>query len=157
MAFSTLNVQAQKMAYMNSATLFSSLSAFKTAEKELEIYVEKLNSKFKTDEEGLMAEIKAYQDSIPVLPPVKQQEREEQLKTKKNALDLGKIQANQDVTKKEQSLLKPIQDSVDKAVLDLLNNGNYAFIFDTAQPGILPGPAAEDVTEVLRKMIEGEE
>lgn len=142
---------------MNSASLFSSLSAFKAAEKELETYVEQLNNKFKTQEETFLAEVKQYQDSTKFLPPIKQKEREDQLKTKKNALDLGKIQANQDVTKKEQELLKPIQDSVDKAVLDLLNKENYAFIFDTAQPGILPGPAAEDVTETLRKMIEGEE
>lgn len=154
-AFSGLNLQAQKMAYMNSASLFSSLSAFKAAEKELDVYVKQLNDKFKADEEVFLAEVKVYQDSINFLPPIKQQQREEDLKTKKNALDLAKIQANQNVTKKEQDLLKPIQESVDKAVLDLLNKDNYAFIFDTAQPGILPGPAAEDVTEVLRKMIEG--
>ncbi|MEZ4888794.1 MAG: OmpH family outer membrane protein [Chitinophagales bacterium] len=156
-AFSTLSVQAQKLAYMNSASLFSSLSTFKAAEKELATYVEQLNAKFKEQEDALMAQVKTYQDSIKLLPPIKQKEREDQLKTQKNAIDLGKIQANQDVTNKEQALLKPIQDSVDKAVLDLLNEGNYAFIFDTAQPGILPGPAAEDVTEILRKMIEGEE
>ncbi len=155
--FSTSNIQAQKLAYMNSSTLFSSLTSFKTAEKELETYVEQLNTKFQKQEEVFLAEVKQYQDSIKLLPPIKQKEREEQLKTKKNALDLGKIQANQDVSKKEQDLLKPIQDSVDKAVLDLLNEGNYVFIFDTAQPGILPGPSAEDVTETLRKMIEGEE
>lgn len=142
---------------MNSATLFSSLSAFKAAEKELEVYVEKLNAKFKADEEALMVEIKAYQDSINLLAPIKQQKREEQLKTKKNGIDLAKIQANQSVTTKEQELLKPIQESVDKAVLDLLNKDKYAFIFDTAQPGILPGPAAQDLTETLRKMIEGVE
>lgn len=156
-AFSTSNIQAQKLAYMNSSSLFSSLTAFKAAEKDLEVYVEQLNTKFQKQEEAFLAEVKQYQDSVKFLPPIKQKEREEQLKTKKNALDLGKIQANQDVTKKEQDLLKPIQDSVDKAVLDLLNEGNYAFIFDTAQPGILPGPAADDVTETLRKMIEGEE
>ena len=55
------NVMAQKFGHTNSIELYSSLSEWKAAEKQLETYAQQLQKQLKTDEEAFYKDLQKLQ------------------------------------------------------------------------------------------------
>lgn len=146
------NVMAQKFGHTNSIELYSSLTEWKAAEKQLETYAQQLQKQLKTDEEAFYKDLQTFQQNVKagILSeadiekqyPVFQQREQNLLKKQQ--------EAQQKASKKELELFGPIKDRVNNAIKAVMTDGNYAYIFDIAQGVVVPGPSGEDVTPKIK-------
>ena len=148
---------AQKYAFVDSEYILNKIPSYRAAKEE----VEKLSTRYQQEIEQGMADIqkrvKDFQAEQVLLTPEKRQKRQQELvdaETKVKELQQKYFGREGLLLKKQDELIKPIQDQVFAAVKELANEGGYAAIFDVASsPSILySSPRYDKSDEVLRKL-----
>ena len=148
---------AQKYAFVDSEYILNKIPSYRSAKEE----VEKLSTRYQQEIEQGMADIqkrvKDFQAEQVLLTPEKRQKRQQELvdaETKVKELQQKYFGREGLLFKKQDELIKPIQDQVFAAVKELANEGGYAAIFDVASsPSILySSPRYDKSDEVLRKL-----
>ncbi len=146
------NVMAQKFGHTNSIELYSSLSEWKSAEKQLETYAAQLQNQLKTDEEAFYKDLQAFQKNIQagLISQAQADQKKAEFQKREQSLLKKQQDAQKKASEKELALFGPIKDRVNNAIKGVMNDGNYAYIFDIAQGVIVPGPAGDDVTGKIK-------
>ena len=148
---------AQKYAFVDSEYILNKIPSYRAAKEE----VEKLSTRYQQEIEQGMADIqkrvKDFQAEQVLLTPEKRQKRQQELvdaETKVKELQQKYFGREGLLFKKQDELIKPIQDQVFAAVKELANEGGYAAIFDVASsPSILySSPRYDKSDEGLRKL-----
>ncbi|MEZ4894595.1 MAG: OmpH family outer membrane protein [Saprospiraceae bacterium] len=93
----------------------------------------------------------AYQGGM--LTPVQAQTRELELQQQQEAIQKFEQEAQQMVASKREELLKPILDSIDKAIKAVATTNQYKMIFDTSSGAMLFAEDTEDVTDLVKKQL----
>ncbi|MDR1672062.1 MAG: OmpH family outer membrane protein [Bacteroidales bacterium] len=156
-AMSAIPAMAQKFAFVDSEYILNNIPAYKSAQGQ----IEKLSGEWQKEIEGQYAEIeklfKNYQAEKVMLSEDMRKKRESEILTKEQTVkDLQKkyFGADGELAKKQQELVKPIQDEVYRAVKELAVEGGYAAIFDTAADAsvLYANPKQDRSDEVLEKL-----
>jgi outer membrane protein len=133
MLFLSTNVQAQKIAYVDTEYILGNVPEYKNAQTQLD----DLSNKWQKEVETRFAEIdklyKTYQADASMLPEEMKRKRENEIIAKeKDVKDLQKQRFGQggDLFKKRQELIKPIQDKVYNAIEAISNQENIGIVFD---------------------------
>lgn len=150
--FMVTNVMAQKFGHTNSIELYSGLAEWKAAEKQLETYATQLQNQLKTEEEAFYKDLRSFQEKAQggILSKNEIEQQYPVFQQREQALLKKQQEAQQKASKKELDLFGPIKDRVNNAIKSVMTDGSYAYIFDTAQGVIVPGPSAEDVTSKIK-------
>ena len=126
---------AQKFAYVDTKYILDNISAYKSAQEQLD----KLSVEWQREIETKYAEIdklyKAFQaEQILLTEEMKRKRQEEIVRKERDAKDLQKKRfgVGGDIHKKRQELIKPIQDKIYEVIKEIATNGNYGVIFDKA-------------------------
>lgn len=129
------NVQAQKIAYVDTEYILGNVPEYKNAQTQ----IDDLSNKWQKEIETRFAEIdrlyKTYQADATMLPEEMKRKRENEIIAKeKDVKDLQKKRFGQggDLFKKRQELIKPIQDKVYNAIEAISNQENIGIVFDKA-------------------------
>ncbi len=148
---------AQKYAFVDTEYILNKIPSYRSAKDE----VEKLSKRYQQEIEQGLADIqkhvKDFQAEQVLLTPEKRQKRQQELVDAEAKIkDLQQKYFGREglLFKKQEELIKPIQDQVFAAVKELANEGGYAAIFDvSASAGILySSPRYDKSDEVLRKL-----
>ena len=148
---------AQKFGYVDSEYIFKKIPAYKSAQDQLDKlskkYQEEIDSKYKAVDDLF----KNYQSEKVLLTEQMRQTRENEIVTREREVkELQKKYFSPDgaVPKKQEELMKPIQEKVFNAIKDLASDGGYATIFDVAgNSGIIYNNPRYDLSDkVLEKM-----
>ncbi|MDP4266283.1 MAG: OmpH family outer membrane protein [Bacteroidota bacterium] len=133
--FTTYNSFAQKYAYVNTDYILDNVPEYKSAQTELD----NLSIQWQKEIEAKLSEIdklyKAFQADQVLLPEEMKKKREDEIvKKEKEVKDLQKQRFGKDgeLFKKRQTLVKPIQDKVYKAIEDVAADSKYDMILDKA-------------------------
>jgi len=126
---------AQKIGYVDTDYILSSIPEYKAAQAELD----KISVDWQKEVEAKYAEIdklyKTYQaEAILLTDEMKKKRENEIVNREKEAKELQKQRfgVDGDLFKKRMELVKPIQDKVFNAVKAVAERGGLAFIFDKA-------------------------
>jgi outer membrane protein len=126
---------AQKFAYVDTKYILDNISAYKSAQEQLD----KLSVEWQQEIETKYAQIdklyKAFQaEQILLTEEMKRKRQEEIVRKERDAKDLQKKRfgVGGDIHKKRQELIKPIQDKIYEVIKEIATNGNYGVIFDKA-------------------------
>lgn len=126
---------AQKYAYVDTEYILGNIPSYKAAQEQLD----KLSQQYQKELETLHGELdKMYRDlqsEAVLLSNDMKRRREDVIVTKEK--EYKKLQRQYfgpdgDLYKKRQSLIKPIQDDVFKAIQEIAEQGGYSIIFDKA-------------------------
>ena len=148
---------AQKYAFVDSEYILNKIPSYRSAKEE----VEKLSTRYQQEIEQGMADIqkrvKDFQAEQVLLTPEKRQKRQQELvdaEAKVKELQQKYFGRDGLLFKKQDELIKPIQDQVFAAVKELANEGGYAAIFDVASSTsiLYSSPRYDKSDEVLRKL-----
>jgi outer membrane protein len=126
---------AQKFAYVDTEYILGNIPSYKAAQEQLD----KLSQQYQKELETLHTELdkmyKDFQSEAVLLSDDMKRRREDVIVTKEK--EYKKLQRQYfgpegDLYRKRQSLIKPIQDDVFKAIQDIADQGAYSVIFDKA-------------------------
>ncbi len=148
---------AQKFAFVDTEYILNNIPAYKSAQGQ----IEKLSSDWQKEIEEQYAEIekmyKNYQAEKVMLSEDMRKKREDEIIKKEQTvreLQQKYFGADGELVKKQQELVKPIQDDVYKAVKEIAVEGGYAAIFDTASDAsvLYANPKQDKSDEILEKL-----
>ena len=154
---SAMPVMAQKFAFVDTEYILNNIPAYKSAQSQLD----KLSTDWQKEIETQYAEVeklyKNYQAERVMLSDDMRKKREDEIIKKEQSvktLQQKYFGPEGELSKKQQELVKPIQDEVYKTIKELAVEGGYAAIFDTASDAsvLYANPKQDKSDEVLEKL-----
>ncbi len=129
----TVMVQAQKFAYVDTQYILDNIPEFAEAQAQLD----EQSTLWQKEIEDKFAEVdkmyKDYQSQSILLPEDMKKKKEQEIIDKEKeakSLQRQRFGKEGDLFKKRQELVKPIQEKVYNAIQEIATNNNYAIIFD---------------------------
>jgi outer membrane protein len=148
---------AQKFAYVDSEYILANLPEYTQARSQLNQVAQKWQKEIEDKNALLDKDIKAYEAEKVLLTEEMKNKREDELEEKRKAiLELQKKRFGKegDLFKKQEELIKPIQDKVYEAIKDVSEGKSYGIVFDKAgATTIMYASAKFDISDqVIRSM-----
>ena len=158
-AFATLPAvaQQQRFAFVDTEYILNNIPAYKSAQAQ----IDRLSAEWQKEIEALYSEVdklyKNYQAERVMLSDDMKKKREDEIINKEQAVkDLQKKYYGHDgeLAKRQQELVKPIQEEVLKAITEMAKEGSFAAVFDSsADASILyTNPRQDKSDEILEKL-----
>lgn len=145
-------VEAQKFGHLNSGELLNSMPSVKQAQSKLDVFKKQLESKVQdkiTRIQGKYADATQRQERGE-LSPAQAQTIQQELATEEQDLQKMQQTAQMDLVKKEEELLKPIQDEVNTAIENVSRENGFTYIFDLNSGALLYWGGGTDVTSLVK-------
>ncbi len=131
--FFTGNIQAQKFAYVDSQFILENIPQYKQAKEELDNLSFEWQEEIESAYQNIDKLYRAYQTDKVLLTEKMRLAREEEIIQKENdvkELQQKKFGADGELFKKQEELIKPIQNLIYDAIKEYAEQGRYNIIFD---------------------------
>ena len=157
LSFFAANISAQRYCYVDTKYILENMPEYASAQKELNQISEKWQREIVTRYEVIENMRKAYQaERVLLTADMKRQREDEIAQAEKEAKELQKkrFSLNGDLFKKREELIKPVQDEIFKALVELAESGNYMVIFDKSNDSsiIFASPKYDKSDRILKKL-----
>ena len=136
----TLNIQAQKFAYVDTDYILNKIPDFKQAQDKLDALSTDWQKEIENKYSDVEKMYRAYQQEQVLLTTDMKEKREEAIINKEtDAKNLQKkyFGTEGNLYLKRQELIKPIQDKIYDAIQQLAANNKYAIVFDSSSDLIM--------------------
>lgn len=149
---------SQKIVYVDTDYLLSKIPAYKEAQQQIDELTKNWQAEIEEQRTALDNMYKQYQvDKVLLANDMKAKREQEILDKEKELKELQKKRfgANGDRIKKEEELIKPIQDEIFSAIKELASSQGYAFVIDAASSSytlLYSDPKYDISDDVLRKL-----
>ena len=139
-SFLTINIHAQKFAYVDTDYILNKIPDFKQAQEKLDALSIDWQKEIENKYDDVEIMYRAYQQEQILLTDDMKEKREEAIiKKETDAKNLQKKYFGPDGSLyiKRQELVKPIQDKIYDAIQQLAANNKYAIVFDSSSDLIM--------------------
>jgi outer membrane protein len=148
---------AQKYGFVDSQTILEKMPEYKDAQKK----IDDLSAQWQKEVEAKYAEIEKmyrdYQKEQILLPEDMKIKRQDEIAAKEREVkefQKAKFGVNGELFNQRQQLVKPLQEKIYKAIKEVAEQGNYAFIFDRSNnSSILYADPKNDKTDAVIKKL----
>tara|TARA_Y100000814_G_scaffold225237_1_gene169209 strand:+ start:264 stop:767 length:504 start_codon:yes stop_codon:yes gene_type:complete len=152
-----LSLGAQDVAYVDSRYILENIAEFNTAQDELNNLSLEWEEEINILKEEVERLYKKYQAEQYLLPEKTKTERENKIIQKEQAiksLTRERFGPDGELYKKQEILIKPIQDLIHKAIAEFADEGKYDIIFDKSSDLIMlySNPELDKSNEILEKL-----
>ncbi len=146
--------QDLKFGHVNIQKLVAELPAKIEADKTLQQEADKLESNLKVMNEELEAKYTDYMEKRDSLPELIRATKEKEIQEINSRLQNFQVMAQQDLQKKEQALLQPIIEKVQKAIDEVGAENGFIYIFDVSSRVVVyHSEKSVDVEELVKTKI----
>ncbi|NSW44638.1 MAG: OmpH family outer membrane protein [Bacteroidales bacterium] len=146
--------QKVKFGHLNSNDLLDAMPDKAQAQKTLQDYSKQLEDQLVAMQEELEKKYNEYLEKKDTFTDLIKKNKEEELTSLQQRIQTFQANAQQDLQKKEQELLKPIIDKAKKAIEDVSKENGYTYIFDTGTGSLLYYPKdADDILPLVKKKL----
>lgn len=157
MLFGTFPLSAQKVGYINTEKILSTIPEYTSAQMQLEELGKQYQQKIETEYSKIEAMYQSYQQQKGGLSPAARQQRENEIISReKSVKELQQSYFGQDglMQRKSRELMDPIKERVDAAIKKIAENGDFMIIFDTsAMQGVAYSRPGDDLSGVVIKAL----
>ena len=156
-AIATINLCAQKFAYVDTDYILSKIPEFNQAEEQINSYSNQWQSEIQDAYAEVEKMYKDYQSEQVLLTQEMKVKREESIIEREKeiqSLQQKYFGPDGDLYNKRQELIKPIQDRIFDAIQQLAANNKYSVIFDSSSDLIMlySNPDLDKSDKVLELM-----
>lgn len=155
--FGLITTHAQRSAYVNMEQIMEAVPEYKEAQTELEQTAERWRQEITKKYDEIEQMYRDYQArEVLMSDEMRKQKQDEIIKKENQVRDLQKKRFGPEgeMFKKRQSLVKPVQEKVYKAIEKLAKDRNYDFIFSAPDGStIIYAKADKDVTDDVIKRL----
>ncbi|OGX90756.1 OmpH family outer membrane protein [Hymenobacter coccineus] len=144
-----------KIGYTSVQYVLSQMPESKQIESSLKTYNEQLAAQMKSKYTEYQGKLDAYQKSANTMTDVVKADKEKELTGLQQSIQEFQRSAEQSLQQKQQSLLRPALDKLQKTIDDVATENGYTYVLnsDGDTPTLLHGPKEGDISEiVLKKM-----
>lgn len=146
--------QKIKLGHLNSNDLLEAMPEKAKAQKSLQDYSKQLEDQLTTMQDELEKKYNDYLSKKDSLSDLIKKNREDELMSLQQRIQTFQGNAQQELQKKEQELLKPIIDKAKKAIEDVAKENGYTYIFDTGTGAVLYFPKdSDDILPIVKKKL----
>jgi len=146
--------QKIKLGHLNSNDLLEAMPEKSQAQKTLQDYSKQLEDQLVTMQDELEKKYNEYLEKKDTYTDLIKKNKEEELTSLQQRIQTFQTNAQQDIQKKEQELLKPIIDKAKKAIEDVAKENGYTYIFDSGTGSLLYYPKdADDILPLVKKKL----
>lgn len=140
-----------KLGYVNSRQILESAPGRTEAEAQFEKEMTGFRTTIQRMSDSLQTLIAAYEKAAPALQPAQRQTRENAIRQVQGEFQQRSQAMEQQAAQRQQELMAPIMEQINKVIQDLRTEGNYSFIFDSGAqvPTIVSADKALDLTETV--------
>ncbi len=148
---------SQRFAYVDSEYILTNIPEYNAAQEQLDKLAEEWQKEIEARYEEVEALYRKFQQDRVLMSEEMQRKREEEIVSREAAaaeLQRKYFGPTGELFQSQEELIRPIQDRVYNAVVEMANENNYAVIFDTADsPAMLYTNPRNDMSdEILRKL-----
>ena len=127
------NIKAQKFAYVDSQYILEHITEYKQAKQELDNISYQWQEEIETAYQDIDKLYRAYQTDKVLLTDKMRQDREDEIIEKEKEvkeLQQQRFGTDGDLYKKQEELIRPIQNLIYNAIQEFAEQGRYGVIFD---------------------------
>ena len=127
------NIKAQKFAYVDSKYILEHITEYKQAKQELDNISYQWQQEIETAYQDIDKLYRAYQTDKVLLTDKMRQDREDEIIEKEKEvkeLQQQRFGTDGDLYKKQEELIRPIQNLIYNAIQEFAEQGRYGVIFD---------------------------
>jgi outer membrane protein len=144
-----------KIGFTSVEYVLSQMPESKQIESELKTYSTQLENQLKSKYSDYQAKAEAYQKGASAMTEVVRADKEKELTGLQTSIQEFQRSADQSLQQKQQTLLKPALDKLQKTIDQVATENGYTYVLnsDGASPVLLHGPKEGDISDlVLKKM-----
>ncbi len=146
--------QKNKFGHLSSTDLLEAMPDKEAAQKTLQDFSKQLEDQLTAMQEELEKKYNEYLEKKDNMTELIKKNKEEELMSIQQRIQTFQTNAQQELQKKEQELLKPIIDKAKKAIEDVAKENGYTYIFDTASGSLLYFPKdSDDILPLVKKKL----
>lgn len=146
--------QKLKLGHLNSNDLLEAMPERISAQKTLQDFSKQLEDQLVTMQEELEKKYNEYLEKKDNMSELIRKNKEEELMSIQQRIQTFQTNAQQELQKKEQDLLKPIIDKAKKAIEDVAKENAYTYILDTGSGSVLYFPKeSDDILPLVKKKL----
>jgi outer membrane protein len=149
---------SQKIAYVDTDYILEKIPDYKEAQQQLDDIAAQWRAEIQKDKQEVEQLYKRYQAEQYLMDEQTRTRKEEEIAAKERAVaekEQAKFGYEGELFKKRQELVKPIQDKIYNAVVELAKTRGYDFIFDKASGGpymLYADPKNDKSDEILKAL-----
>jgi outer membrane protein len=153
----TARGQAQRFVYVDTEYMLGQMTEYQSAQSELKVLVERLNAEAEEKKQEIERLYRGYKAESPLLTESMRKDRMEEIKSKEAQLLAWQNQQfgpEGGLQKKQQDLIRPLQDKIFAAVQKYAREKSYDLIFDRAAGNqlLFVSPKFDKSNEILTAM-----
>ncbi|RZK23464.1 MAG: OmpH family outer membrane protein [Hymenobacter sp.] len=145
-----------KIGYTSVEYVLSQMPERKQIESDLKAYSSQLEAQMKSKQADFETKLKAYQGGGSTMTAVVKADKEKELQGLQQGLQEFQSTAQQSLQQKQQSLLSPALDKIQKNIDLVANENGYSYVLNSdagSSPILLHGPKDGDISDlILKKM-----
>jgi len=145
-----------KIGYTSVEYVLSQMPERKQIESDLKTYSSQLEAQMKAKQTAFQTKLDAYQKGGPTMTAVVKADTEKELQTMQQGLQEFSATAQQSLQQKQQQLLSPALDKIQKNIDLVANESGYTYVLNSdagSSPILLHGPKDGDISDlILKKM-----
>jgi len=142
-----------KMAHINTTELVQAMPEMKTAQAEIEKLTKTYEAQIKEMATELQNKIKQYQSEVDTKTEEENTGRAKEVQEMEQGIRQFQGQAQQDLAKKEEALLKPIFDKAKSAIQKVATAQGIEYVLDSTQGGgVLVADGKDLMAEVKKEL-----
>lgn len=151
----TLAQAPLKIGYTSVDYVLSQMPESKQIESDLKAYSSQLEAQLKSKISDYQTKAEAYQKGAAAMTEVVRADKEKELTGLQGSIQEFQRSADNSLQQKQQTLLKPALDKLQKTIDAVAAEGGYTYVLnsDGASPVLLHGPKEGDISDqILKKM-----
>ncbi|MGH7500158.1 MAG: OmpH family outer membrane protein [Longimicrobiales bacterium] len=137
---------SQKIGYVDSRRLIREAPGAQEAQTLIQGEMARFDAQVQVLRDSLQAMVADYERKSVLLSPDEKQKQQSALIQRQQALQQRAGSIELQATARQEELMKPVMDKVQKAIEDVRKAGGYAIIFDAASGGMVAADSTLDLT-----------
>jgi outer membrane protein len=153
LAMTPAAAQSQKIAYLDSRRLIREAPGAQEAQTLIQGEMARFDAQVQVLRDSLQALFADYERKSVLLSPDEKQRQQAALVEKQQSLGQRASAIEAQATARQDELMQPVMERVQKAIEDIRMQGGFAIIFDAASGGMVAADSALDLTaQVIERL-----
>ena len=148
-----LQAQSVKIGYVNTAEILQAMPEAAKAQEELQKYAQQLEEQLQQMMDEYQQKLAEYEENKELWPQTVREIKEKEILTLQLNIQEYRLKAQQDLQIKQQELMQPIVEKIQRAVEEVARERGYDYVIDASTGVLLVSPPGDDLTLYVKRKL----